>query len=86
VLAGQAVGAVHSRVKGEPKLAQRWVPTPTERQRVLEPTSRIVARHITADTATADTLDGCLVAAGVGAFAMRAVFEVDPLPELEEDQ
>lgn len=84
VLVGQGLGAVHARVKGQPRYAERWVPTPTERQRVLDPASRIAARHITNNTVTADTIDGCLIAAGVGAFAMRAVFEVEPLPELEE--
>lgn len=79
VLGGQGIGAVVSRARGHDKVAAQWVPTTTERALVLEPTARIISRHVKGDVETADVVDAALIAAGLGAFTVRATFGIEPL-------
>lgn len=79
VMVGQALGTADKRARGLPQVDPKWVPTKEERAIVLEPAGRIAKRHITADRLALDTIDGCLIAAGVGSFAMRGLFGIEPL-------
>lgn len=79
VLVGQGLGSMERKAKGLPGVDPKWVPTKTERKLIMEPASRIAKRHIRASSQTMDTIDGCLIAAGVGHFAVTRLFDVDPL-------
>lgn len=83
VLAGQGIGALHARARRQPKIASQWLPTPAERELVLDPAGRIIGRHIRGDVQTADAVDAALIAAGLGAFTVRAAFGLEPLPAKE---
>lgn len=80
VIAGQGFGSIERRARGLEAVDPKWVPTKDERELVLAPAGRIAKRHIQADRVALDTIDGCMIAAGVGAFAMRGFFGLDPLP------
>lgn len=80
VIAGQGFGTIERRARGLEAVDPKWVPTKDERELVLAPAGRIARRHIHADRVALDTIDGCMIAAGVGAFAMRGFFGLDPLP------
>ncbi len=62
------------------------MPTEEERRFVLEPAGRIAKRHIRANQAIGYTIDGCLIAAGVGGFTLRALFDVQALPKEEAEE
>jgi hypothetical protein len=83
VLSGAAFGTVLDKAKGRDHDKARWTPTKAERKLVLGPTSNIVGRHVTGDTAMADTLDVVLIGAGLGAFGTRAIYDIEVLDEDE---
>lgn len=80
VLVGQGFGSLERRARGLDAVSEKWVPTKAERELVLAPAGRIAKRHVRADQVALDTIDGCMIAAGVGAFAMRGLFDVEPIP------
>ena len=86
VLLGQGLGSLEKRAKDLPEVDDRWLPTDEERRFVLEPAGRIAKRHIKASAAVGDTIDGCLIGAGVGGFALRAYFDVDAIPKQETEK
>jgi len=84
VLLGQGMGLLEARAKGLPGVDDKWVPTPQERTMVQEPAARIARRHVKAPATAMDTIDMCLIAAGVGSFAMRGLTGVAPLGDKHE--
>ena len=79
VLVGQGFGVLEKRAKGLPAVDPKWVPTEEERQLVQAPAARLAKRHVKAPAAAMDTIDICLIAAGVGSFAVRGVTGAAPM-------
>ena len=77
----QAFGYLEKRAKGYPGIDPKWVPSKAERAMVSEPTARIFKRHMHADVVAMDTIDGLLIAVGVGHFVTRNALNIDPLEE-----
>lgn len=86
VVLGAVVGPVVSRLKKKEHDKRDWTPTSEERAGVVRPAGRIVGRHVKGDTAKADALDAVLMAAGVGRYGARTIFELDPLEPLDPDK
>lgn len=87
VLGGQGLGVVHRRVTGARSAPSRWAPTASERRLILAPTSRIIARHVPAGSApVADAVDAAFIAAGVGHYAARTLFDVEPPEPLPQEE
>lgn len=78
---GQGLGWMEKRAKGLPEVDPKWIPTKTERALVSEPAARIARRHMHADTTALDTIDGLMIAVGVGGFVTKRAFNIDPLEE-----
>lgn len=72
VLVGHGFGIAEQRAKRLAKVDPKWTPTPQEREAVQAPAARLAKRHVKAPAQAMDTLDICLIAAGVGSFAVRA--------------
>jgi hypothetical protein len=81
VWAGQLMGGAEKRAKGLDRVDPKWTPTPAERRFVSDPAGRIARRHVHADATALDTVDGLLIAVGVGAFGTRRAFDLDPLDQ-----
>lgn len=79
VWVGHGMGQLEKRAKGLPTVDEKWVPTESERAFVSEPAGRIARRHVHADHTALDTIDGLLIAIGIGAFGTRNALNIDPL-------
>lgn len=80
---GQVMGAAEKRAKGLPAIDDKWRPTKAERAFVNEPAGRIAKRHMHADVTALDTIDGLMIAVGVGGFALRRAAGIEPLEDGE---
>lgn len=84
VLLGQGLGRADQKARQLPAIDDKWTPTEAERRFVSEPAARIAKRHLKTPREAMDVIDGCLIAVGVGAFAVRGVTGTEPLTPTKE--
>lgn len=83
VSVAQLMGAADKRARGLPQIDDKWKPTKAERAFVNEPAARIAKRHMHADVTALDTIDGLMIAVGVGGFTLRRAVGIEPLEDDE---
>jgi hypothetical protein len=85
VLVGNLVGALSAKATSRGEWdRKRWTPTPGERELVVGPGGRLLARRVNSDVDNADAVDLAFLAAGLGVYGVRAGFDLE-LPDLEEE-